>query len=74
MNIDNTNDHMGQTVTGGMIQTGYCQTILPQVCPTCGHCPTCGRGNATLPAYSPPITWGQSTSIAQPLAQTYNKP
>lgn len=42
--------------------------FVPQPCPSCGHCPTCGRGGFHTYPYNPwgyPV-WGTSTSTFDP--------
>lgn len=39
--------------TGGITNTDYSYKTYPQPCPSCGHCPTCGRGGYFQPYYNP---------------------
>ena len=53
-------------------------TVLsqPSVCPSCGHCPTCGRTAATkdtlLPPYRPGCGSGSVTNAPNTLFPYYN--
>ena len=37
------------------LQDGY---NAKQPCPSCGHCPTCGRGHQAIPYYPAYNPWG----------------
>jgi hypothetical protein len=56
---DYKNAMQAQTITGigqttiaaGMTYTPY--PVYPTPCPSCGHCPSCGRGARVQPYYWP---------------------